>query len=52
MVLEFGVWNGFEVKGRMGVGVLNIYEVEDKEDGVWGFGFYGFKHNPRDFLVN
>ena len=30
----------------MGLG-FGIYEVEDKEDGVWGFGFQGFKHNTR-----
>ena len=29
---------------KMGFGV---YEVENKEYGVWGFGFKGFKHNTR-----
>ena len=28
----------FLVKGKMGLG-FGIYEVEDKEDGVWGFRF-------------
>ena len=40
-----------EVKEKMGLG-FGIYEVEDKEDGVWGFRFQGFEHNPRNFLVN
>ena len=36
------LWFGMEIK--MGFGV---YEVENKEYGVWGFGFQGFKHNTR-----
>uniref|UniRef100_M4F3W0 Uncharacterized protein n=1 Tax=Brassica campestris TaxID=3711 RepID=M4F3W0_BRACM len=29
-----------------GWGWFGIYEVEDKEDVVWGFRFQGFKHKP------
>ena len=36
------LWFGMEIK--MGFGV---YEVENMEYGVWGFGFKGFKHNTR-----
>ena len=36
------LWFGMEIK--MGFGVC---EVENKEYGVWGFRFKGFKHNTR-----
>ena len=38
------LWFGMEIK--MGFG---IYEVENKEYGVWGLGFriLGFKHNTH-----